>query len=114
MKKWNFIVLLVALISQSCVMMTYHSSQKIPVKMNREASHGLEMQVTDTKYFYLWGTRPVEHKVWVDREFLEGWGVPQVSGLEIVEGQTFLDSLFSFASFGLVVPRTYYLKGYAP
>ena len=95
-----------------CVSMSYESSQEIPVSIDRDSTHSTTMEVSGVKAFYLWGTIPKQHTIWVDREFSRRWKLREVSGLEIVEGQTFLDSLATIVSLGLVVPRTYYLKGY--
>ena len=103
---------LLILLLGGCVSMSYESSQELPVTIDRNPSHNITMEVSGVKAFYLWGAIPERHTIWVDREFSQRWKLREVSGLEIVEGQTFLDSLVSIVSLGLVVPRTYYLKGY--
>ena len=92
--------------------MIYESKGQIPVKLHRDPSHGLELGVREKEFFFFWGTLPLERKIQVDIEFLKRWKLQEVSGLEVIEGQTFLDSVITLLSLGTVTPRSYDLRAY--
>ena len=106
-------VILVCLLTCSCVTMNYTSKGRIPVHLNLKPDHKRKVEISNTKTFYLWGAYPNEHTVELDKEFQQT-GARAVSGLQILEKQTFVDSILSFISLGMVIPRTYVVDGYRP
>ena len=105
--------ILVSLLTCSCVTTNYTSKGQIPVHLNLKENHKRKVEISHKKTFYLWGLYPNEHIIELDKEFVHT-GARAVSGLQILEKQTFTDSLLSFISLGIVIPRTYIVDGYSP
>ncbi len=90
---------------------SYESDSIIDVDMNLKQKHQRPVEISGTKYFYLFGLIPDESIVRLDYDFAYE-GYKEVSGIEIEEGPSPVDSLVTIFSLGLIGRRSYVVKGY--
>lgn len=108
MLKLGLIVNLVFLLS--CSSIKFKSSDIIPVSLEENENHKLEITERVSRPFYLWGILPGQHVVEVDKVF-ESKGHVQVSDLEIIEVEQKRKFLWMVLSLGLYYPQTFHLVG---
>lgn len=92
----------------SCSSVKFKSSDIIPISLEENENHKLDIKERVETSFYLWGLLPSQHIVEVDKEF-EKKGHTVASNLEIVEVEKNKKFLWTVLSFGLYIPQTFEL-----
>jgi hypothetical protein len=95
----------------SCTTIHYRSNNTIPVSFEGNPKHKQEVSITGEKHFYFWGLDPEHHEVYVDEEVRKA-GHDSISKLIIFEHKNPQDTLISFLTFGLYMPRGYTITGF--
>ena len=109
MKKILPLALLCSLVS--CTTIHYRSNNSIPVSFEGNPKHKKEVSITGARHFYFWGIDPEHHEVFVDEEVRQA-GYDSISKLIIFEHKNPQDTLISFLTLGLYMPRGYTITGF--
>lgn len=96
----------------SCTTIHFRSNNTIPVSFEGNPQHKKEIVVTGARHFYFWGLDPEHHEVLIDEE-VRSAGYDGISKLIIYEHKNPTDTLISFLTFGLYMPRAFTITGFS-
>jgi hypothetical protein len=109
MKFFSYLYLF--LIVSSCTTIHFRSQNSIPVSFEGNPKHRKEISIVGHRDFYFWGLEPDEHEVFIDEEVRKA-GFDSISKVIIYEHKNPQDTLISFLTFGLYMPRGYTITGF--
>jgi len=95
---------------QSCSMIEYGSTGKIPVYFTYKKNNEYEFKIEGREDFYLFGQLPQVRKVDLD-DLLQQEGFIEASKIQIHEFLTVKDMILTGISLGLYTPRSYVVTG---
>lgn len=99
------------LLQSGCTTLSFKSYGQFHVNVGPRSFHGDIETYEGERDFYLWGIIPYEHKIYVD-DLMKEYDYISVANIEIEEYQTFFNSVLSYLSLGLYVPRNFRVKFY--
>ncbi len=108
----NLFVLLMFMSAVSCTTIHFRSNNSIPVSFDGNPKHQKEISIIGHRHFYFWGLDPDHHEVIIDEEVRKS-GYDGISKLIIYEHKNPQDTLISFLTFGLYMPRAYTITGFS-
>lgn len=108
----NLLGLFLLVSSVSCTTIHFRSNNTIPVSFEGNPKHTKEITVLGQRKFYFWGLDPEHHEVFIDDEVRKA-GHEGISKLIIYEHKNPQDTLISFLTFGLYMPRAYTITGFS-
>ena len=96
----------------SCTTIHFRSNNTVPVSFQGNPKHDKEITVQGARSFTFWGLNPEHHEVLIDEE-VRNAGYDGISKLIIYEHKNPQDTLISFLTFGLYMPRAYTITGFS-
>lgn len=95
----------------SCTTIHYRSKHSVPVSFEGNASQKKEVWIQGKKDFYFWGINPDHETVFIDEEVRRA-GHDGISKLVIYEQKSPSETLISFLTFGIYMPKSYTITGF--
>lgn len=114
MKHYFFLTVITLFFSStfmSCTTIHYRSQGSIPVSFEGNPKHLREVSIEGRKNFYFWGIEPDSTEVFLDHEVKRA-GLDGISKVIVYEHKNPQDTLISFLTLGLYIPRGYTITGY--
>lgn len=99
------------LLASSCTTIHFRSKGSLPVSFEGNPKEKKEISIVGRQNFYFWGLEPEHHVVYIDEEVRKA-GYEGISKLIIYENKEPSDTLISFITFGLFMPRAYTITGF--
>ena len=96
----------------SCTTIHFRSKNSIPVSFDGNPSHQNEVSISGDRDFYFWGLNPEHHEVFLDEEVRKA-GFDGISKVIVYEQKNTQQTLISFLTFGLYIPRGFTITGYS-
>ena len=108
--KLSFLIVVSSLLS-SCTTIHYRSKGSVPISFEGNPTHQKEVSISGRKDFYFWGIRPDEQEVFLDDEVKRA-GLDGLSKVIVYEHKNPQDTLISFLTLGLYIPKGYTITGF--
>lgn len=105
-------LLFLATLFASCTTIHFRSNNTIPVSFAGNPAHRQEISVSGDRDFYFWGLSPEHHEVFLDEEVRKA-GFDGVSKVVVYEQKNAQQTLISFLTFGLYIPRGFTITGFS-
>lgn len=109
MKHLSFLVL--AGLFVSCTTIHFRSNNSVPVSFSGNPEHRKEISIEGKRDFWFWGIEPDHQEVFIDEEVRRA-GFDGLSKVVVYEQKSPQETLISFLTFGLYLPRSYTITGF--
>lgn len=104
-------ILLLAGTIVGCTTIHFRSNNTVPVTFSGNPEHRKEVVITGQRDFYFWGITPEEEEVFLDEEVRRA-GYDGLSKAIIYEHKNPQQTLISFLTFGIYMPKGYTITGF--
>lgn len=104
-------ILLLAGTLIGCTTIHFRSHNTVPVAFSGNPEHRNEVVITGQRDFYFWGITPEEQEVFVDEEVRRA-GFDGLSKAIIYEHKNPQQTLISFLTFGIYMPKGFTITGF--
>ncbi len=96
----------------SCTTIHFRSKNTVPVSFDGNPDQQKEVSLNGKRDFYFWGLNPDHHDVFIDEEVRHA-GYEGLSKVIIYEQKSAQEILISFLTFGIYLPRSFIITGFA-
>jgi hypothetical protein len=104
---------LLMILLSACSTIHFRSNNTAPVTFSGNPKHQKPVEIILERDFYFWGVEPEHHTIFLDEEIRKA-GHQELSKLIIYEHKSPSDILIRFLTFGIYMPTTYTITGFAP
>lgn len=108
----NFLTLILLGTISSCTTIHFRSKNSIPVTFEGNPAQQKEISLSGKRDFFFWGLNPEHHEVFIDDEVRQA-GYDGLSKVIIYEQKSAQEILISFLTFGIYLPRSFTITGFA-
>lgn len=95
-----------------CTTIHFRSNNTVPVSFQGNPDHQKEVMIKGQRDFYFWGLQPEHEEVFIDEEVRQA-GYDGLSKAIIYEHKNTQQTLISFLTFGIYMPKGYTITGYS-
>lgn len=105
-------ILLLAGMIVGCTTIHFRSNSSVPVTFAGNPDHQKEVMIEGQRDFYFWGLQPEHEEVFIDEEVRKA-GYDGLSKAIIYEHKNTQQTLISFLTLGIYLPKGYTITGYS-